>query len=113
MRSCDDGEVRKRLESNQPVTVFLAFSVAKPNSPNVSTDTDNSRFFEYEESVFDLYSGGNDRSIVFKKLKAVLTCSDQRSLDFEYMPIARLELTESAGGQIPKVSSTFLSLIHI
>jgi type VI secretion system ImpJ/VasE family protein len=108
LRSCDDGEVKKRLESNQPVTVFLAFSIAKPNSANVSTDTDNSRFFEFEESVFDLYSGGNDRSIVFKKLKAVLTCSDQRSLDFEYMPIAQLELTESQGGQIPRVSSTFL-----
>lgn len=108
LRSCDDGEVKKRLESNQPVTVFLAFSVSKPNSPNVSTGADNSRFFEYEESVFDLYSGGNDRSIVFKKLKAVLTCSDQRSLDFEYMPLARLELTESKGGQIPKVSATYL-----
>jgi len=108
LRSCDDGEVKKKLEANQPVTVYLAFSVAKPNAPNVSVDADHSRFHEYEEPVFDLHSGGNDRAIVFKKLKAVLTCSDQRSLDFEYLPVAKLELTASEGGQIPKVSSTYL-----
>ena len=108
LRTCDDGEVKKRLTNNEPVTVYLAFSVAKPNAPNVSSAADNSRFFEFEETVFDLHSGGNDREIVFKKLKAVLTCSDQRSLDFEYIPIAQIELTESAGGQIPKLSSTFL-----
>ena len=56
--------------------------------------------------MFDLHCGGNERPIVFKKLKATLTCSDQRSLDFEYLPIAQLELTESAGGQIPKISSS-------
>lgn len=108
LRTCDDGEIRRKLESNQAVTVFLAFSVAKPNSPNVTTDADDSRFYEFEETVFDLHSGGDDRSIVFKKLKAVLTCSDQRSLDFEYMPVAQLELTESSGGQIPKIASTYL-----
>ena len=108
IRSCDDGEVRRQLESSQAVTVYLAFSVPKPNTPNVTTGDDNSRFLEFEETVFDLHSGGNDRPIVFKKLKAFLTCSDQRSLDYEYVPLARLELTESAGGQIPKISSDYL-----
>jgi len=108
LRTCNDGEVRKKLETNQPVTVFLAFSVAKPNTPNVSSGVENSRFAEFENSVFDLASGGNDRAIVFKKLKAILTCSDQRSLDFEYIPVAQLELTESTGGQIPKVAVTYL-----
>ena len=106
--SCDDGAVKKQLEANQPVTVYLAFSVAKPNTPNVSSGADNARYFEFEENTFDLHSGGNDRDIVFKKLKAVLTCSDQRSLDFEYIPLAQIELTESAGGQIPKISTTYL-----
>ena len=108
LRTCDNGEVQKRLESNQSVIVFLAFSVAKANAPNVSSAAENSRFYEFEDTIFDLHSGGDERAIVFKKLKAFLTCSDQRSLDFEYLPMARLELTESAGGQIPKVSSTFL-----
>jgi type VI secretion system protein ImpJ len=108
LSSCDDGAVRKQLEANEPVTVYLAFSVAKPNSANVSTGADNARYFEFEETAFDLHSGGNDRDIVFKKLKAVLTCSDQRSLDFEYIPLAKIELTESAGGQIPKIATTYL-----
>ena len=108
LRSCDDGAVKKQLEANQPITVYLAFSVAKPNAPNVSTGSDNSRYFEFEKNAFDLHSGGNDRAIVLKKLKAVLTCSDQRSLDFEYIPLAQIELTESATGQIPKIATAFL-----
>ncbi|MFK7767211.1 MAG: type VI secretion system baseplate subunit TssK [Mariniblastus sp.] len=107
IKTCDDGEVKKLLETNQPVTVYLAFSTAKPNAPNVTDQPDNSRFLEFEETVFDLHCGGNDRPIVFKKLKATLTCSNQRSLDYEYLPIARLELTESAGGQIPKISNLY------
>ena len=107
LRKCDDGEVKKRLENNEAVTLYLAFSIAKPNTANVSESNDNSRFHEFEQTVFDLHSGGNDRPIVFKNLRTVVTCSAQRSLDFEYIPIARLELTESAGGQIPKVSAGF------
>lgn len=107
LSKCDAGEVRKQLESNQPVTVYLAFSIAKPNTANVTDDSEYSRFYEFEDSVFDLHCGGNERPIVFKKLKAILTCSDQRSLDFEYLPVAQLELTESAGGQIPKISSSY------
>lgn len=113
IRSCDDGEIRRQLESNQKVTVYLAFSIAKPNTPNVTENSENSRFYEYEDTVFDLHCGGNDRQIVFKKLKAILTCSDQRSLDFEYLPVARLELTESAGGQIPKITSDYYPPVSV
>ena len=90
LRSYGDGAVKKQLDASHPVTIYLAFSVAKPNSKNVSSGNDNSRYFEFEESTFDLHSGGNDRDIVFKKLKATLTCSDQKSLDFEYIPLAQI-----------------------
>jgi type VI secretion system protein ImpJ len=62
LSSCDDGAVRKQLEANEPVTVYLAFSVAKPNSANVSTGADNARYFEFEETAFDLHSARNDVS---------------------------------------------------
>lgn len=108
LRSCDDGEVSTLLKNGQPVTVYLAFSVSKPNNPNVSYSDEVTRFREFEQSVYDLHSGGNARPIVFKTLKPTLTCSDQKSLDFEYLPIAQLELTESAGGQIPRISTDYL-----
>lgn len=107
LASIDDGDVKKQLENNRAVTVYLAFSIAKPNAANVTPVADNARYLEFEESVFDLHSGGNDREIVFKKLKATLTCTNQRSLDFEYLPIAQIELTESAGGQIPRVRASY------
>ncbi len=108
LRTCDDGAARAMLERNEPVTIYLAIATIKPNTTNVtSSPTDLSRFLEYEDEVYDLHSGSDTRNIVFKKLRGVLTSSNQRGLDFEYVPIARLELAESAGGQIPRVSATY------
>lgn len=107
LRTCDDGEARKQLESNQQVTFYLAFPINKPNAKNVSVDDAQSRYHEFEESVFDLQSGSNDRDIVFKKLRAVLCTTDARSLDYDYLPLGKLSLASSENGQVPKISDTY------
>lgn len=105
LRTCDDGEAKQKLERNEPVPIYLAVSTIKPNTKNITSGTEASRFHEYEDEVFDLHTGNSNRSIVFKKLKGVLTSTNQRGLDFEYLPIGQLELTESKGGQVPRISA--------
>ena len=107
LRTCDDGEAKTRMERNEGVPVYLAISTVKPNTKNISISDDAGelcRFREFEQDVYDLHTGNSNRPIVFKKLKGFLTCSNQRSLDFEYLRIGKLELTESGGGQIPRLA---------
>lgn len=108
IKTAGDGQANQLLQSNQPVQVYLAFPTNKPNNKNVSDSDENSRYHEFEDSVFDLHGGGNERPIVFKKLRAVLSTSNTRQLDYEYLPIAQLVMGSSASGQIPKVSETYL-----
>lgn len=106
LRTCDDGEAKRKLDRNEPVPIFLAISTVKPNTKNITTSNDASRFKEFEDEVYDLHTGNSNRKIVFKKLRAVLTSSNQRGLDYEYLRIGTLELTESGGGQVPRISAT-------
>ncbi|MEL7498861.1 MAG: type VI secretion system baseplate subunit TssK [Planctomycetota bacterium] len=108
LRTCDDGQAKQRMERNESVPIYLAISTVKPNTKNITTDdaAEVCRYREFEADVYDLHTGINTRQIVFKKLKAVLTSSNQRGLDFEYLPIGKLELTESGGGQVPRFSIT-------
>ena len=107
LRTIDDGLASELLESNRPVQVYLAFPTSKPNNKNISSTEDSARYSEYEDAVFDLHGNGDDRAIVFKKLRAVITTSDQRPLDYEYLPLTTLSIGSSASGQIPKITEDY------
>ena len=107
LQTTAEGTVKSQLEKNEKVTVYLAFPLNRPNVKNISQGDESSRYHEFEDLTYDLHDGQNEKQIVFKTLRAILTTDNNRPNDFDYLKLAELELAGSEIGQIPKVSTTF------
>lgn len=107
LQTTEDGMAKQRLERNEKVRLFLAFPLNRPNVNNISQSDQNSRYHEFEDLTYDLHDGQNEKQIVFKALRAILTTDNNRPNDFDYLQIAELELAGSEVGQIPKISANY------
>ena len=108
LKKLGDGKVQSLLEKNQTSEIYLSFPINKPNEKNISPGEEKSRYHEFEEAAFDLHSGGNERDLVYKKLRGVLSADQDRNLDYEYLPIAKFELGATASGQVPRIAEQFI-----
>ena len=107
LKTAAEGTVKQALERNEKVSLYLAFPLNRPNVNNISQSDENSRYHEFEDLTYDLHDGQNEKHIVFKSLRAVLTTDNNRSSDFDYLKIAELGLAGSELGQVPKVSAGY------
>ena len=107
LQKAADGTIKAQLEKNETVRLYLAFPLNRPNVRNISEADGNSRYHEFEDLTFDLHDGQNEKHIVFKALRAVLTTENNRPNDFDYLQIAELGLAGSELGQIPRVSQNY------
>ena len=99
---------KEALETGRELLVFLAIAVPRPNNANVSNENEHARYEEYSEDVYDLHSGGDEKRLVFKKLRGFLTATDDLGSDFEYLPIGRFSLASSMTGDFPGVVRSFI-----
>ena len=99
---------REAVMAGEELLLFLAIASERPNNANISNQNELARYEEYEEEIYDLHTGGDERQLVFKKLRASISDSDNQGTEFEYLPIAKLSLSSSAGGDFPGIVRSYI-----
>ena len=108
LRTVDDGKIEDALRRGEPVTAYLAISHIKPNEHNISRNGQQARFHEFESEVFDFRTGDRHEKIVLKKIVASVVFNCEKTSEFEFLPLAHLQLVDSAQGQIPQVGDSMV-----